>query len=110
VSEQRQTNAGNTQAASQYVPATAREQDAIYQNGKRVATVLNAELDWEAKEIRFGEVYDSDFLMLPDECEFQKYKILIQRIAYATKVEKSAVHKGRTLRGVVADILGCLEQ
>lgn len=83
-----------------------READAIYQNGRLVARVLEAETDTAAKEIRFGEVYSSDELILADECEFQKYRILIQRVAYASKVSKEEPHKGRILRGVVADLLG----
>ncbi|MBZ5544290.1 MAG: hypothetical protein LAO07_11520, partial [Acidobacteriia bacterium] len=54
----------------------------------------------------FAEVYNSDDLLLPEECEFQKYRMLIQRIADATKVSKDEPHKGRILRGVIADLLG----
>jgi hypothetical protein len=86
------------------------EQDAIYQGNRLVARVLDAKVDLEAKEIRIGEVFNSDELMIPDECEFQRYRILIQRIAYATKVDKAEPHKGRILRGVTADILGYREQ
>jgi len=86
------------------------EKDAIYQGNRLVARVLDAEVDLEAKEIRFGEVFNSDELMIPDECDFQRYRILIQRIAYATKVDKAEPHKGRILRGVTADILGYREQ
>ena len=63
----------------------------------------------EAKEIRFAELYNSDELLLPDECEFQAYTIMVQRIAHATKVDKAAPHKGRVLRDVVAEILGYRE-
>ncbi len=87
-----------------------REPDAIYQNGRLVARVLGAEVDAAAKEIRFGEVYNSDELVLPDECEFQKYRIMILRVAYASKVSKEEPHKARILRGVVADLLGFCEQ
>jgi hypothetical protein len=90
--------------------AAAREQDAIYQGDRIVARVAEAVVDLEAKELRLGEVYESDHLMIPEECEFQKYRILIQRIGYATKVDKVSPHKGRILRGVVADILGYREQ
>jgi hypothetical protein len=88
----------------------AREQDAIYQDGQLVARVITPEVDTEAKEIRFEELYNSDNLLLPDECEFQKYIIMIKRIAYASTVEKGALHKGRVLRQVVAEILGYREQ
>lgn len=87
-----------------------REHDAIYQKGKLVARVVEPEIDADAKEIRFGEIYNSDYLLLPDECEFQKYRIVIQRIAYSTKVDKQSGHKGRILQGCVADILGYREQ
>ena len=75
-----------------------------------MARVLDAKVDLEAKEIRFGEVFNSDELMIPDECEYQRYRIQIQRIAYATKVDKAEAHKGRIMRGVTADILGYREQ
>ena len=91
-------------------PAKEREADAIYQNDRLVARVLDAEVDTEAKEIRFSEVFNSDELLLPDECEFRKFRILIQRIAYASKVNKEEPHQGRILRGVTASLLGFREQ
>jgi len=48
--------------------------------------------------------------MIPEECEYQQYRLLIQRIAYATKDDKQGPHKGRILRGVIADIMGYREQ
>ena len=98
------------QSPKQSAPHKEREPDAIYQGNRIVARVLEAELDTEARVVRFGEVFNSDELMLPEECEFQKYRILIQRIAYASKVNKEEPHKGRVLRGVSADILGFREQ
>ena len=99
------------------VPAAApgaapqgREQDAIYQNNRRVARVINPEVDTEAKEIRFLEVYDSDLLLLPEECEYQKYRLVVRRIGYASKVNKEEPHKGRILRNVAAEIVGYREQ
>ncbi len=99
-----------TPAEQKPAPRVPREPDAIYQEDKVVARVLHPEVDLEAKEIRFGEIYNSDTLLIPEECEYQNYKILIQRIAHATKVESGALHKGRILRGVVADFLGYREQ
>ncbi len=90
--------------------AAQREQDALYQSDRIVARVLDAEVDEAAKQVRFGEVFNSDELLLPDECEFQKYKILVQSIAYATKIDTNQLHKGRILRGVTAGILGYREQ
>ena len=86
-----------------------REDDAIYQNGRVVARVADPQVDSEAKEIRFAELYNSDELLLADECEFQAYTIMVQRIAHATKVDKGALDKGRVLRDVVAEILGYRE-
>ena len=87
-----------------------RELEAIYQNNQVVARVLGPEVDTQAKEIRFTELYNSDLLVLPDECEYQRYRILVQRIEYASKVNKEEPHKGRILRGVAAEILGYREQ
>jgi len=100
----------SNQDPRKFQQAKERESDAIYQNGRLVARVIDAEVATEAKEIRFGEVYNSDELILADECEFGKYRILIQRVAYASKVSKEEPHKGRILRGVVADLLGFREQ
>lgn len=91
-------------------PAAQREPDTLCQGDRVVAKVVNAEVDLEAKEIRFAELYQSDYLLLPHECEYQNYRILVQRIAYATKIEPGAPQKGRVLKGVVADILGYREQ
>lgn len=87
-----------------------REQDAIYQEGKLVARVVEPDVDLDAKEIRFDEVIDSDHLMLAEECEFQKYRIMIQKVAFATKVDHRPGRKGRTLAGCTAEILGYIEQ
>ena len=105
-----QTNEGQSSTPAAPQGSGAREQDAIYQGDRIVARVAEAEVDLEAKELRLGEVYESDHLMIPEECEYQKYRILIQRIGYATKVDRVSPHKGRILRGVVADILGYREQ
>jgi len=87
-----------------------RESNAIYQNQRLVARVVGEEINPPAKEIRFAEVFNSDELLLPEECDFQKYRILIQSVAYASRIDKEAPHKGRILRGVVAEILGYREQ
>jgi hypothetical protein len=86
-----------------------REQDAIYQKGKPVGRVVDPEVDQEAKEIRFSEIRDSDHLLLPEECEFQKYRLMIHKIAFATKVDRRPGQRGRTLAGCVAEILGAIE-
>lgn len=90
--------------------AKDREPNAVYRNNRLVARVVGPQVDLQAKEIRFSEVYNSDELLLPEECEFGKCRILIQRIADATKVSKEEPHKGRILRGVTADLLGYREQ
>ena len=86
------------------------EEDAIYQDGKIAARVVEPEVRWDAREIHFAEINSSDNLMLPEECEFQKYRLMIQRIEYASRIDKNALEKGRVLRGVVAEILGYREQ
>ena len=86
------------------------EEDAIYQDGKVVARVLDPEVRSDAREIHFGEINTSDNLILPEECDFQKYRLMIQRIEYASRIDKNAPEKGRVLRGVVAEILGYREQ
>ena len=92
-------------------PADAtRLDDGIYQNNRLVARVLNARVDQQAREIRIDEVYHSDDLLMPDEFEYQKYRALIQKVVFASRVDREAPHKGRVLRGVVAEILGYREQ
>jgi len=72
-----------------------------------VARVVEPEIDEAGKEVRFGQITSSDDLLLPDECEFQKYVLIVRRIAHATK-EKTAKRE-RTLQGVVAEIVGYRE-
>ena len=86
------------------------QEDAIYQDGKIVARVVAPEVRSAAREIHFGEVNSSENLNLPEECEFQKYRLMIQRIEYASRIDTRAPEKGRVLRGVVAEILGYREQ
>ena len=87
-----------------------READAVYQENRLVARVIDPEVDLEAKQVRFGELFQSDMLLLPEDCEFQKYRILVQKIADATKLDRNAPDKGRILRGVSADIVGYNQQ
>ncbi len=94
------------QAASE----AARLDDGLYQNGRLVARVFDPQVDLQAREIHFAEAYQSDSLLLPDESEYQKYRILIQKVAFASKLDREAPHKGRILKGVVAEILGYREQ
>jgi len=86
------------------------EQNAIYQEGKVVARVVDPEVRQAAREIHFGEINSSDDLVLPEECEFHNYRLMIQHIEYASRIDKTAPEKGRVLRGVVAEILGYREQ
>ena len=85
-------------------------EDAIYQDGKIVARVVEPEVRGNAREVHFAEINRSDDLILPEECEFQKYRLMIQRIEYAARIDKNAPEKGRVLKGVVAEILGYREQ
>jgi hypothetical protein len=86
------------------------DENAIYQGGLIVARVLGAEVRSNSSEIFFEEINTSDGLLLPEECEFQKYRVLIQKIEYATRVDKDSPEKGRVLRGATAEILGYREQ
>lgn len=95
---------------AQSMVAGNREEDAIYQRGQQVGRAVDPEIDDSARQVRFSEIHNSDNLLLPDECEFRSYRIVIRKIAYATKVEKENLHKGRILQGVTAEILGRREQ
>jgi hypothetical protein len=90
--------------------AGTRQDNALYQRGRRVAEVLDEQIDAQAREIHFGEIYQSDELLIPEDCEFRAYRILIQKIGFASRQEAGAAHKGRVLRNVVADILGYRQQ
>jgi hypothetical protein len=101
------------QAAAETAPSgqpPSYEENAIYQNGKIVARAVEPEIRRDAREIHFTEINSSDDLMLPEECEFQQYRLMVQRIEYASRIDKNAPEKGRVLRGVVAEILGYREQ
>jgi hypothetical protein len=87
----------------------SREDDALYQNGRVVGRALDARVDDEAREIHFGEIFGSDELMLPEDCEFRNYRILIQHVGFAAREERGAGHKGRVLKAAVAEILGFRE-
>jgi len=90
--------------------AVRYEEDAIYQDGKIVARVVEPEVRLNDREIHFTEINGSDLLMLPEECEFQKFRLIVKRIEYASRIDKKAPEKGRVLRGVVAEILGYRDQ
>ncbi len=106
VNQSSQAVASPGQNGGEILRSAGREKDALYQGGRLVARVAEAEIDLASKEVRFGEIYNSDDLIIPDECEFQEYRILIQQIAYATKIHRGEEHKGRVLRGVTCDLLG----
>lgn len=88
----------------------SREDGALYQNGRIVGRVLDARVDQDAREIHFGEIFNSDELLLPEDCEFRNYRILVQHVGFAAREERGAAHKGRVLRAAVAEILGFREQ
>lgn len=108
MNEKSGTSEQTTQTTSS--ASATREQDAIYQKGNLVGRTVEPEVDLEAREIRFKEIIGTDHLMIPEECEFQKYRIMIQKIAFATKLDRRPGHNGRTLGGCAAEILGHLEQ
>lgn len=88
----------------------SREDDALYQDGRIVGRALDARVDQEAREIHFGEIFNSDELLLPEDCEYRNYRLLIQHVGFASREERGAAHKGRVLKTVVAEILGFREQ
>lgn len=97
------------------IPLSERDADAIYQwsfhHGDRlVARVVKASVDESAKRVTFMEITHSDLLLLPDECHFQKYKLAIDAVGDAIKVDKVEPEKGRILREVTAHITGYVEQ
>lgn len=88
----------------------ARDQNSIYQEERLVGRVVDPQIDVEGKRIAFDEIHNSDELVLADECEFQKYLVIVRKVGYASKVSKEEPHKGRILRQVVAEIRGYREQ
>jgi len=97
------------------IPLSEREDDAIYQwsfhHGDRlVARIVKAEVDEAGKMVSFMEITHSDLLLLPDECHFRNYKLQIDTVADAIKVDKMEPEKGRILRQVTAQITGYVEQ
>lgn len=102
---------GNPHACSRETAQSgARQESVIYQDGRSVGEVFHAQIDVQAREIRFDEIIHSDNLLIPDDCEFRDYRILIQKISFASRQETGAAHKGRVLKGVVAEILGHRQQ
>ncbi len=96
------------------IPLAARDDEAIYQwsnfHGERlVARVVGPEIDEEAKEVTFVEIVNSDYLLLPDECHFQKYRLEIDTVRDAIKADRNDPEKGRILRQVHAKIIGYVE-
>jgi hypothetical protein len=90
--------------------SSTRQENALYQNGRPVAEVLEPRIDATSREIHFAEVYRSDELLIPEDCEFREYRILIQKIGFASRQEAGAAHKGRVLKSVVAEVLGYRQQ
>jgi len=88
---------------------TVREADVIYQKGRFGGRVVGYQIDDVDKEVRFDEITNTDELLLPDEFEFQRYILIVRKVAYATKVARESPHKGRILRGVVAEIVSYRE-
>jgi hypothetical protein len=96
------------------IPLANRDDDAIYQwsnfHGERlVARVVGPEVNEEAKEVTFVEIINSDYLLLPDECHYQKYRLEIDTVRDAIKKDRTDPEKGRILREVHAKIIGYVE-
>jgi len=92
-----------------------REDDAIYQKDRdgrqrRVARVADVHVDEAGKEILFGEISESDDLLLPEPCAYQKWTIVVRKIAHATAHDKANPQRGRVLKGVTAEIVGRVDQ
>ena len=97
------------------IPLSERDDTAIYQwsfhhGDQQVARAVKPEIDEAAKRVKFMEITHSDLLLLPDECHFQKYKLEIDTVGDATKIDKTEPEKGRILRQVTAQIIGYVEQ
>lgn len=97
------------------IPLSERDDTAIYQwsfhhGDQMVARAVKPEIDEAAKRVKFMEITHSDLLLLPDECHFQKYKLEIDTVGDAAKVDNAEPEKGRILRQVTAKILGYVEQ
>ncbi len=110
------TNGGmESKAAEKRIPLAQREPDAIYQKNRygqerRVGRVADVEVDEVGKEILFGEISESDELLLPEDCEYQKWVVHVKKIASAMTIDKANPHRGRVLKGVTAEIVGRIEQ
>ena len=50
-----------------------------------MARTLGVEIRSSSSEIHFDEINDSELLMLPEECEFQKYRLIVKKIEYAAQ-------------------------
>jgi len=91
------------------MPPEQREPEALHQKGRFAGRAVGYEIDEVGKEVRFNEIENTDLLSLPDECEFQKFILIVRKVAYATKVARESPLKGRILKGVVAEIVGYRE-
>jgi len=98
-----------TAAAPAPAGPAVREPDALYQKGKFAGRAVSYETDEVGNEVRFDLIENTDDLLLPDEFEFQKYILLVRKVASATKVAHESPQKGRILQGVVAEIVGYRE-
>ncbi len=109
------TEGTSAEEQPQRIPLAQREPNAIYQKNpygreRMVARVTDVEVDEKGKEILFGEISESDDLLLPDECEYQKWTVLVRKIASAVAQDKANPQRGRVLKGVTAEIVGRLDQ
>ena len=90
-------------------PPATREPEALYQKNKFAGRAVGYEIDEVGKEVRFNEIHNTDDLLLPEECEFQKFVLIVRKVAYATKVARESPQQGRILKGVVAETVGYRE-
>ncbi len=109
------TEGTSAEEQPQRIPLAQREPNALYQENRYgqervVGRVTDVEVDEKGKEILFGQISESDDLLLPDECEYQKWVILVHKIASAVSIDKANPQRGRVLKGVTAEIVGRLDQ
>ena len=84
----------------------AREKDALYQNGKIVARIIDAAVRESEAKVFFEEIYKSNELDLGSEFEFQKYRLRFRSAETLTMINTSSPQKGRIITKAVCEIIG----
>jgi hypothetical protein len=84
----------------------AREKDALYQNGKIVARIIDATVRESKAEVFFEEIYKSNELSIDSEFEFQKYRLRLRSAETLNMFNSSSPQKGRIITKAVCEIIG----